>query len=106
MKYRPDFPDTFGSIEDARAFVRDFVVWYNLEHHHSGIAMFTPHDVHYGLVDEKIAVRAAALRDAYERNPERFPHGPPIVKRPPTEVWINKPNNHPDAHPQPEPMAH
>ena len=106
MKYRPDFPDTFGCIEDARAFVRGFVDWYNLEHHHSGLAMFTPHDVHYGHVDEKIAVRAAALREAYERNPERFPHGPPTVKRPPKEVWINKPNNHPDAHPQPEPMAH
>jgi len=106
LKYRPEFPDRFGCIEDARAFVRDFVDWYNREHHHSGLAMFTPHDVHYGLVDEKIAIRAAALRDAYERNPERFPHGPPTIKRPPTEVWINKPNNHPAAYPQPESPAH
>lgn len=106
LKYRPEFPGSFGCIEDARAFVRDFVDWYNHEHHHSGLAMFTPHDVHYGLVDEKLAVRAAALREAYERNPERFTHGAPTVKRPPKEVWINKPNNNPDAHPQPEPTAH
>jgi len=106
LKYRPDFPKTFGCIEDARAFVVDFVAWYNNEHHHSGLAMFTPHTVHHGLVDEKIAVRAAALREAYDRNPERFPHGPPTVKRPPTEVWINKPINHPGALPQTEPVAH
>jgi len=106
LKYRPDFPDRFGCIEDARAFVVDFVAWYNREHHHSGLAMFTPHDVHYGLVDEKIAVRAATLRQAYERNPERFPHGPPAVKRPPKEVWINRPSNHPDAHSQPDQPAH
>ena len=106
LKYRPDFPASFGCIEDARAFVRAFVDWYNLEHHHSGLAMFTPHDVHYGLVDEKFAIRAATLRNAYERNPERFPHGAPIVKRPPKEVWINKPTNHADAHPQPEHAAH
>jgi hypothetical protein len=33
------------------------------------------------------------------------PNGAPIVKRPPKEVWINKPTNHPDAHPQPERAA-
>jgi len=106
LKYRPDFPKKFGCIEDARAFVVDFVAWYNLEHHHSGIAMFTPHDVHHGLVDEKIAVRAVVLRLAYDHNPERFPHGPPTTKRPPKEVWINKPENHPDAHPQHDQPAH
>jgi putative transposase len=105
LKYRPDFPDHFDSIEHARAFVVDFVDWYNHQHHHSGLAMFTPHDVHYGLVDEKLAIRATALREAYQRNPERFPHGAPIVKRPPKEVWINKPENHPTAHPQPDQPA-
>jgi putative transposase len=106
LKYRPDFPDRFGCIQHARDHVHDFVDWYHLEHHHSGLAMFTAHDVHHDLVDAKIAVRAAALRDAYERNPERFPHGPPTVKRPPKEVWINKPTNNPSAHPQPESTAH
>jgi len=106
LKYRPEFPDRFGCIEDARVYVRDFVEWYNLNHHHSGLAMFTPHDVHYGLVEEKLIVRATTLREAYERNPERFPHGLLTVKRPPEEVWINKPNNHPSAHPQPQPISH
>jgi putative transposase len=27
LKYRPDFPKTFGSIEDARAFCRAFFAW-------------------------------------------------------------------------------
>ncbi len=43
MKYRPEFPDRFGSLEDARAHGQRFFHWYNLEHHHSGIAMLTPH---------------------------------------------------------------
>jgi putative transposase len=102
LKYRPAFPARFGCIEHSRSFIRDFVHWYHHDHHHSGLAMFTPHDVHHGLIDDKIEIRAAALRDAYERHPERFPHGPPITKRPPNEVWINKPTNNPDAHPQPE----
>ena len=29
MKYRPDFPDSFGSLEDARSLVRPFFDWYN-----------------------------------------------------------------------------
>ena len=38
MKYRPEFPDRFGCIQDARAFCQTFFPWYNDEHHHSGIA--------------------------------------------------------------------
>ncbi len=106
LKYRPDFPDRFGSIQHARNFVVDFVAWYNHEHHHSGLAMFTPNDVHHGLVEEKIELRAAALREAYAQHPERFPHGAPTVRRPPKEVWINKPTNEPNAHPQPTPVIH
>ena len=33
--------------------------------------------------------RQAALDDAYTRHPERFPNGPPAVRRPPTSVAIN-----------------
>jgi putative transposase len=29
LKYRPDFPQTFGSIEDARTFCARFYRWYN-----------------------------------------------------------------------------
>jgi Integrase core domain len=47
MKYRPEFPDRFGSYQDAYAFCGRFFGWYNDEHRHSGIA-FHPTDVHHG----------------------------------------------------------
>ena len=49
LKYRPDFPENFGCIEDSRAHCKDFFDWYNNEHHHSGLGLFTPYDVHHGL---------------------------------------------------------
>ena len=95
LKYRPDFPERFGCFEDSRAHCADFFRWCNLEHHHSGLAMLTPFDVHYGLVEQRIAQRKAVLAAAHLAHPERFPHGPPSVPNPPTEVWINKPNKAP-----------
>src|SRR5580658_10564331 len=56
MKYRPDFPDRFGCIQDSRAFCQPFFAWYNDDHRHSGIGMMTPAMVHYGhapLIREK-----------------------------------------------------
>jgi putative transposase len=97
MKYRPDFPGRFGCLEDSRSFCRDFFPWYNDDHHHSGLAMMTPHDVHHGLIDERLAGRNAALQAAYELHPERFTHGPPEAKRPPNQVWINKPIEDPEV---------
>ena len=91
MKYRPNFPDRFGQLEDARGFCADFFDWYNFDHHHSGLALLTPADVHLGRVDDVIAHRQAVLDKAFERNPERFTKGRPRVPRPPNEVWINKP---------------
>src|SRR5579883_875622 len=38
LKYRPEFPERFGSIEDSRAFAQTFFTWYKQQHHHSGIA--------------------------------------------------------------------
>jgi putative transposase len=46
LKYRPDFPERFGSIEDARVFCDRFFGWYGHEHRHSGIGLHTPADVH------------------------------------------------------------
>lgn len=91
LKYRPDFPERFGGIEDARGFCGDFFPWYNTEHHHVGLGLFTPHDVHHGLAEEKRARRAAVLAQAYEEHPERFPRGLPMAKAVPTAVWINPP---------------
>ena len=56
LKYRPEFPDRFGSLADARAFRTTFFPWYNDVHRHSGISLFTPAMVHHGqaeLVREK-----------------------------------------------------
>ena len=91
LKTRPEFPDRFRSSDQARAVCGDILDWYNREHHHVGLGLLTPHDVHYGLADEKIARRAAVLQQAYATHPERFPNGAPSPARPPKEVWINKP---------------
>jgi putative transposase len=91
LKYRPDFPDRFGSIEDARHFCHDFFQWYNHEHHHSGLALLTPYDVHYGRVAEAMQQRTTVMNHAFSCHPERFVKGAPVVHQPPKEVWINKP---------------
>jgi putative transposase len=91
LKYRPDFPNTFGSIADARAFCQQFFTWYNSEHYHSGIAWLHPIDVHYGRAEAVRTVRADVLNAAYARNPDRFVNKPPEPAALPTAAWINKP---------------
>lgn len=100
LKYRPDFPDTFGSIADARAHCRTFFTWYNEQHHHSGIGYHTPHDVHYGHAPTVRDARADTLTDAYRRHPERFVRKHPEPPKLPTAAWINPPTN-PDQQEQP-----
>lgn len=92
LKYRPGFPDRFGSQEDARAFCQEFFTWYNHEHYHSGLGMLTPASVHYGRAQEILSQRGKALDAAYEAHPERFRGLRP--KRPllPEAVWINPPD--------------
>jgi putative transposase len=91
MKYRPEFPDRFGSPEDARSFCADFFAWYNTEHRHSGIGLLTPHDVHYGLAEQRVAARGEVLSAAFAAHPERFVSGVPRPPARPTAVWINPP---------------
>src|SRR5438552_14407285 len=91
LKYRPAFPDRFGSIQDARAHGQDFFAWYNTEHHHSGLGLLTPHDVHFGLAEQRVAERAGVLATAYAAHPERVPAGRPAPAAAPPQVWINPP---------------
>jgi putative transposase len=91
MKYRPDFPDRFGAIEDGRAHCIDFFAWYNNDHRHGGLGLLTPHDVHYGLAATRLQARDVVLASAFAAHPERFPAGPPSAGVVPAEVWINKP---------------
>jgi putative transposase len=91
LKYRPGFPDRFGSLEDARAFCQRFFEWYNREHRHSGIAMLAPDDVHYGRAERVLGRRQAVLDAAYAAHPERFVRRAPTPRAVPSEVWINRP---------------
>ena len=91
LKYRPDFPDRFGSIEDARRFCQKFFGWYNDEHHHSALGLLTPAAVHYGRAPEIIVKRQQVLDSAFQAHPERFPRKPPRHPALPASVWINKP---------------
>jgi len=97
MKYHLDFPERFSSIEHARSFAGPFFDWYNQEHHHSGIALLTPFDVHHGLAEATVAARTSILRQAYAVHPERFVKGLPSAQAAPKAAWINKPNEKPVA---------
>ena len=98
LKYRPEFPDRFDSIEQAREFCRDFFDWYNHHHRHSGIGLMTPAAVHHGHAKQLHAARARVLEAAYARNPERFVRRPPAPPELPTAAWINKPQTKEIAH--------
>ncbi len=91
LKYHPGFPARFGSIEDARAYCRSFFTWYNTDHRHSGLAMLTPENVHYGRSEMVITQRKAVLEEAYHIHPERFVQGRPVPSPAPEAAWINPP---------------
>jgi putative transposase len=91
LKYRPDFPERFGCIEDSRSFGQVFFPWYNKEHRHAGIGLLTPEAVHYGLAKDMQIARGEILRAAYELHPERFVKRMPVPPILPEAVWINKP---------------
>ena len=89
LKYQPDYPGRFHSELHGRAYLQDFFGWHNQQHHHAGLALFTPADVFHGRVAVVAATRQSALDVAYRAHPERFPNGPPRVPMPPAEVHIN-----------------
>ncbi len=91
MKYRPEFPQRFGCIEDARAHCQTFFAWYNDQHCHSGIGYMTPHSVHHGHAAAMRVVRQATLDDAFRANPNRFKNKRPQLPPMPTAAWINPP---------------
>jgi len=91
LKYRPGFPERFGSIEDGRSFCQGFFPWYNYEHRHSGIGLLTPEMVHYGKAGPVTNQRQVVLASAFEMHPERFVRGKPKPPLVPDAAWINKP---------------
>lgn len=91
LKYRPDFPQRFGSIEDARAHCQRFFHWYNTAHRHSGIGFMTPEAVHYGTASAINQHRVNTLQAAFLANPQRFKGIVPVPPALPTAAWINPP---------------
>jgi transposase InsO family protein len=91
LKYQPEFPRNFATIEQARAFCRRFFAWYNQDHHHAGIGLMTPDQIHFGQAETVYAARQATLDLAFLTTPERFVRKPPKPPQIPTAVWINPP---------------
>ena len=102
FKYRQEFPDRFGSLEDARAICHDLFAWYNDAHHHSGLRYLTPANVHDHRATTILDVRHRTRLAAYAAHPERFDQGRPRHETLPTAVWINPP---PKTHCQDAPGA-
>jgi transposase InsO family protein len=92
LKYQPEFPKRFETIQQAEDFCRRFFDWYNQDHHHAGIGLMTPDQVHYGQADAVHAARQAALDNAFRQNPERFVAKKPEPPPKPNAVWINPPD--------------
>lgn len=91
MKYRPGYPKVFATLEDARTYLAEYVPWYNRQHKHSGIALFSPAQVHDGSWEQVWQVRQQALEDYYRRHPARF-HRYPVTPAPAGIVGINLPS--------------
>lgn len=96
MKYRPGYPGTFTTIEQARGYMDWYVPWYNGNHKHSGIALFSPDEVHDGTWRQAWQQRDQALQAYYAKHPERFRRAP-RTPAPAGIVGINLP--------QPEPQT-
>jgi putative transposase len=98
LKYRPGFPDRFDTLEQARAFCRQFFSYYNGVHCHSGIGLMTPTTVHHGHAETVHAARSTVLDAAYAATPDRFVNRPPRPPALPIAAWINKPDSEEAEH--------
>jgi putative transposase len=103
LKYRPEFPERFGSHEHGLSFLRSFFSWYNEEHRHGGIGFFTPGQLHRGEVELVMEKRVGALEVAFRAHPRRFKGKRPRPPVPPAAVWINPPAL--DRHGEPSPRS-
>jgi putative transposase len=101
LKQRPELPGRLGSAQHARQVLRPLLTSYNEEHHHSGIQLLTPAQVHYGRAEEVLAQRHTVRLAAYNAHPERFINGPPKLEILKGEVWINQPVDDPSEETMP-----
>ncbi len=91
LKYRPDYPERFGSLVEARLWAQTFFAWYNADHHHTGLGLLTPVVVHSGQAETVLQKRQQVLDIAYTAHPERFVKHAPVPAQLPVAVWINPP---------------
>ncbi len=90
-QYRPTYPLRFGSLEEARGWVRRFVEGYTYEHDHTHLARRPPATVHFWRTHTLRTHCEKVLADPMAKHPERFPRGIPQVPRPRKTKWINPP---------------
>jgi putative transposase len=93
LKYRPDYPDRFGSLADARNWGRNVFNWYNHQHHPTGLGLLTPAAVHAGRGETVRQQRQVVLQQAFQAHPERFVKGTPCPAKLPEAAWINPPQS-------------
>lgn len=73
MKYRPEYPTRpFESLEEAQAWLRWFIEWYNNDHLHSAIKFVAPADRHAGRDFAILENRKQIYRKAKDKNPNRW----------------------------------
>jgi putative transposase len=94
MKYRPGYPKVFTDLDAARAYIAEYVFWYDHQHKHSGIALFSPQQVHDGTWKQAWERRERALQRYFDEHPERF-HARPRTPAPASAVGINLPEQEP-----------
>ena len=112
LKYRPDYPQRFGSLADARTWGRSFFTWYNDQHHHTGLGLLTPAAVHAGRAETVRQQHQMVLEQAFQAHPERFVKRAPYPAKLPAAAWINPPKSGAvattladDQPPRPEPSV-
>jgi putative transposase len=73
VKYPPAYPEgPFASLEAARAWVADFVPWYNEQHCHSSIRFVPPGQRHRGEEQAVLQQRTAVYEAAKAQHPIRW----------------------------------
>jgi len=91
MKYHQTYPlRRFRDLLSVRAWVDEFVDWYNAEHRHSGIKYVTPNQRHYGEADAICSIRQQTYEQARQQHPRRWSR-PPRDWSQPQIVRVNHP---------------
>ena len=92
IKYAPSYPGRFSTLAQARAWVAEFVHWYNNQHLHSGIGYVSPANRHDGADIKQLQQRKDVYQRARDLHPERWARHTRSWQRP-GDVYLN-----PDKH--------